>query len=141
MREFQTIGEVMTPAPFFVDVNAPLCVARSILLRERINHLPVVERGYPVGMVTDRDLHLVSHLSNDLMPDDEMTVGDICAPDPYVMGPDTLLMEVAGVLARDRLGAAMVTEDGKLIGIFTTHDACRLLAVARRDPAYVFAYA
>ncbi|MHC4953202.1 MAG: CBS domain-containing protein [Planctomycetota bacterium] len=137
MREFQTIGEVMTPSPFSVDADAPLCVARGILLRERINHLPVLEEGFPIGMVTDRDLHLVSHLSNGLIADDELTTGDVCVPDPYIVGPDTLLTEVTGILARDRLGAAMITENGKLTGIFTTHDACRLLATFRRTPVYV----
>jgi len=137
MREFHTIGEAMTPAPFAVEADAPLSVARSILLRERIHHLPVVRRGFPVGLVTDRDLHLVSHLSNDLMPDDEFTTGDICLPDPYIVEPEMPLTEVSAVLARERIGAAMIVEDSRLIGIFTTHDACRLLALFSRAPVYV----
>ena len=55
MREPYTIGEVMTPAPFAVAADAPLRSARKIMLRERIHHLPVVERGYPIGLLTDRD--------------------------------------------------------------------------------------
>ena len=69
MSEFCTIGDVMTPAPFAVELDASLHEARSILLRERIHHLPVVDRGFPVGLLTDRDLHLVSYLANDLVPE------------------------------------------------------------------------
>jgi hypothetical protein len=31
-------------------------------------------------------------------------------------------------MARDRLGSALVTRRGKLVGVFTVTDACRLLA-------------
>ena len=133
MRDSYTIGDVMTPAPFAVEVDASLNEARSILLRERIHHLPVVDRGLPVGLVTDRDLHLVSYLANDLVPEEEFMAGDICLPDPYIVGADTPVVTVAAVLARDRIGAAMITKKNKLIGIFTTHDACRLLAIMRRS--------
>jgi len=139
MRESYTIGDVMTPAPFAVELDATLHQARSILLRERIHHLPVVDRGFPIGLLTDRDLHLVSYLANDLMPEEEFMAGDICLPDPYIVGADTPMATVAAVLARDRIGAAMITKNNKLFGIFTTHDACRLLAVQRREPTFVLA--
>jgi len=136
MREPCTIGEVMTPAPFTIEADAPLRFARSILLRARIHHLPVLERGRPIGLLTDRDLHLVSYLSNDLMSEDSLTAGDICVPDPYVVGPEAPLAEVTGTLARDRLGAAMIVVHGGLAGIFTCHDACRLVAEFHRAPAF-----
>jgi CBS domain-containing protein len=130
MREPYTIGEAMTPAPFAVGADAPLRSARKIMLRERIHHLPVVHRGYPVGLLTDRDLHLVTYLSNDLVSDESLTAADICVPDPYIVGRDT----------ECRLGAAMIIEEGKLVGIFTTHDACRILA-EQNAPDYMMVVA
>jgi len=136
MREIHTIGEVMTEAPFAIAADAPLRTARAILLRERIHHLPVVRQEYPIGILTDRDLHIVSYLDNDLMSDNEFTAGDLCMPDPYIVGPEATLTEVAGLLARLRLGAAMVVEDGRLAGIFTAHDACRLVSELYRAPPF-----
>ncbi|MHC4960199.1 MAG: CBS domain-containing protein [Planctomycetota bacterium] len=140
MREPYTIGEAMTPAPFAVGADAPLRSARKIMLRERIHHLPVVHRGYPVGLLTDRDLHLVTYLSNDLVSDESLTAADICVPDPYIVGRDTEFSEVTQILARRRLGAAMIIEEGKLVGIFTTHDACRILA-EQNAPDYMMVVA
>ena len=136
MREPHTIGEVMTPAPFTVGAEETLRAARSTLLLERIHHLPVVERGHPVGLLTDRDLHLACYLCNDLVSDVEVTTGDICELDPYIVEPETPLAEVSETLARRGLGAAMVVEDGELVGIFTTHDACCLLAELSRIPLF-----
>ena len=129
MCPFHRMGEVMTPAPFTVEADATVRSARSILLRERIHNLPVVERGRMIGILTDRDLHLVAYLCNDLLTEDDVTAGDICMLDPFVVKPEALVCDVAETMARKRIGAAMVVEDGELVGIFTSHDACRMLAV------------
>jgi len=127
--DFTTVGDVMTDAPLFIEEQAPLLAARTLLLRERIHHLPVVRRHRrPVGLLTDRDLHLVTYLASDLVSDDEITAGDICVPDPYVVGVSTPLAEVLDIMAHRHLGAAMVVDNDELVGIFTSHDACRLLA-------------
>lgn len=132
MSEPRTIGEVMTAAPFTIDADAPLRLARKVLLREKIHNLPVVRRGRPIGVLTDRDMHLVAYLANDLMSDDDYTAGDLCVPNAYVVGPRASLDEVARNLAERRCGAVLIVEQGKLAGIFTTHDACRLLARPKR---------
>ncbi|MGO9803915.1 MAG: CBS domain-containing protein [Steroidobacteraceae bacterium] len=36
--------------------------------------------------------------------------------------------KVARVMAQNRIGSAIVTKHGKLVGIFTVTDACRALA-------------
>ena len=45
----------------------------------------------------------------------------------YAVGPDAPLDEVAGEMAGHKYGSAVVLQNGKVVGIFTTVDACRAL--------------
>ena len=48
--------------------------------------------------------------------------------EPYIVEPGTKLDKVAEQMAKDKIGCALVAERGKLIGIYTSVDACRDLA-------------
>ena len=55
-------------------------------------------------------------------------IRDIMIPDPYVVRPADPIDEVLMTLAEQRIGCAIVANDGRLKGIFTTTDASRILA-------------
>jgi len=123
-----TIGSVMTPAPLTVSEDDSLDVARRLMVRQRIHHVPVVRGKKVVGMLTDRDLHLISYLANDLLREADLVAGDACVPDPYTVPPEMPLEKVLHDMGERRIGSALVVGNGRLIGIFTAHDACKELA-------------
>lgn len=47
---------------------------------------------------------------------------------PCAVPASTPVSKVARVMAENRIGSAIVTKHGKLVGIFTVTDACRALA-------------
>ena len=97
------------------------------MMREhRIRHLPVLHGGRLVGIVSDRDLHLVETL-RDIDPD-EVTVEDAMSPDLYAVGPDEALVHVVDTMAARKLGAAVVARGARVLGVFTTVDALHALA-------------
>jgi CBS domain-containing protein len=54
---FETpIAEIMLPDPATVEVNDNLRTVQAKINRAGVGHLPVLEHGRPVGMVTARDL-------------------------------------------------------------------------------------
>lgn len=55
------LSEVMTPAPQTIDVAKPLCHALHMMYEGGFRHVPVVENGKLVGIVSARDA-----LSSDL---------------------------------------------------------------------------
>ena len=87
-----------------------------------------VQRGEIVGVLTDRDIKLV--LGPDFgSPDErELRVRDAYVERPCVVPASTPVAKVARVMAQNRIGSAIVTKHGKLVGIFTVTDACRALA-------------
>ena len=92
----------------------------------KIRHLPVLEGGRLVGMITLRDLHLVETLK-DVDPK-KITVEDAMSSTVYAIVPDAPLDEVAAEMAEHKYGSAVVMQNNKVVGIVTTVDVCRALA-------------
>jgi acetoin utilization protein AcuB len=128
MKRNPQIIAFMTPFPHSIDVDAPLEDAHKLMREHRFRHLPVMSGGEIVGVLTDRDIKLV--LGPDFgTPDErELRVRDAYVERPCVVPASTPVAKVAHVMAQNRIGSAIVTKHGKLVGIFTVTDACRALA-------------
>jgi acetoin utilization protein AcuB len=123
----------MTPFPFSIDIDAPLAEARAFLRDRHIHHLPVTRDGALAGILTDRDIKLALGPDLDSPPERELSVRDVYQPDSYIVEAGALLQDVATAMAERHVGSALVTRGGKLVGIFTTTDACRALARVLHD--------
>ena len=121
-----TIRDYMTPAPFTIGVDQPLSAAAEVMRAHHIRHLPVLRGGTLVGVVSDRDVQLVSSLGKpaDLHVEDAMT--ELV----YAVSPDASIGEVTAEMAAHKYGSALVTEGGHVVGIFTTIDALHALTDA-----------
>jgi acetoin utilization protein AcuB len=128
MKRNPQVIAFMTPFPHSIDVDAPLEDAHKLMREHRFRHVPVMSGGEIVGVLTDRDIKLV--LGPDFgSPDErELRVRDAYVERPCVVPASTPVAKVARVMAQNRIGSAIVTKHGKLVGIFTVTDACRALA-------------
>jgi acetoin utilization protein AcuB len=127
-----TIRSYMSPAPITIGVEQPVATARTLMQEHQIRHLPVLSAGQVVGVVSERDLRLVSEVTRDKW----LAIEEVMTPDPLTLSPDTALEWVAMDMARNKYGCAILVEHGRPVGVFTTVDALRalqdLLARARR---------
>lgn len=128
MKRTPQIVGFMTPFPYSIDLDAPLSEARTFMQRHRIRHLPVTARRAIVGIVTDRDIKLMLGPDFAYPAEKELKVRDVCAEDPYIVPASTPLAVVAATMAKRHIGSAVITKKGALAGIFTSTDACRVLA-------------
>ena len=90
-----------------------------------IHHLPVLERGALVGIVTERDLRLSLACSS---PSATVRVRDAMNRDPFIVGPDSPMSDVARLMADRRIDSAVVMSAGKVVGIVCAFDALHALA-------------
>jgi acetoin utilization protein AcuB len=120
------IKTVMHPLPHSIGTTQNLATAREMMKEHNIRHLPVLEGGALVGILTDRDIHFACGV--DKVSAEQISVRDSYTPEPYIIDGDTLVSEVAKTMAHEHIGCALIVENTKLIGIFTAVDACRLLS-------------
>jgi CBS domain-containing protein len=121
-----TVGALMTPQPLTIGRKEPLMTAHRLMNEHHVRHLPVLEHGELIGLVSQRDLYFLETIRGvDLEQD---VVEDAMSSDTYAVLPDAPISVVAKHMARHRYGCAVVLERGKVAGIFTATDALRILA-------------
>jgi acetoin utilization protein AcuB len=128
-----TVQDYMTRAPRSIRPGQTLAEAHRLMRKHHIRHLPVLDRGKLVGIVSQRDLMLIETLP-DVNPG-EVPVEDAMIGEVFVVAPGAPLGGVASRMAARKLGAAIVVAKGRVVGVFTVTDACRALAEVVGQPA------
>jgi acetoin utilization protein AcuB len=119
------ISRYMTKQPWTIARTASIAEAHALMREHQLRHLPVLDRGELVGVVSLGDLHLlevIDRVAADIRVDDAMTA------QPFVVTSDAPLDEVAEIMAAKRYGSAIIMGREGVEGIFTAVDACRALA-------------
>jgi acetoin utilization protein AcuB len=128
------IARYMTCQPWATRRDAKLAQALELMRAHEIRHLPVLEAGKLVGIVSERDVYLFDRLG-DL--DTAVTVEDAMTVDVYAVSCEDSLDAVVETMAEHKYGAVVVmNRRGTVEGIFTTVDGMQVLAdVLRRATA------
>jgi acetoin utilization protein AcuB len=124
------IENFMTSSVHTIGTKSPLTEAHRVMNDHAIRHLPVLEGGQLVGMLSQRDLHLIETLK-DVVPK-EVLVEEAMSQDAYTVAPGTPLEEVAREMALHKYGSAVIVQGREVLGIFTTTDALRALDTVLR---------
>ena len=127
------IEKYMTRSPHTIGRDKTLHEAHLLMRRHGIRHLPVLDGGRLVGILSLGDLHLIETLS-DVHPL-EVKVGEAMTADPYEVPPEAPLDAVAEAMATRRIGSAVVVDRGRVVGVFTAIDALHVLAGLLRSGA------
>ena len=121
-----TIQKFMTTQPQSIESKDKLEKAKDVMAKYGIRHLPVMREGEVIGMLSDREINLAYGLEG--VEPTSLLVVDACSGHPYIVEPDEPLRLAAQEMANKHHGSAVVMQNGKLVGIFTTVDACRALS-------------
>ena len=126
------VSRYMTPQPWTIDREEDLVAALEKMRAHGVRHLPVLEDGDLVGIISDRDIHIMS-----AMITEEAMVEDAMEDDVLTVHPDEDVGTVAEKMAARKIGSAVVVNRlGQVEGIFTTVDALGAFAeVLRRATA------
>lgn len=117
------VEDYTTPSPITACITTPVAEIVTLMENHGIRHVPIVDGERPVGIISDRDTRLIQRLPGA----DQLTAQDIMMPEPYVVAPSEPLEDVALAMGRQRIGSAIVTEEGRIAGIFTLTDALNAL--------------
>lgn len=136
------VADVMHSDVVTVTPETTMPEAVRMMRERRIRHLPVVDDGRLVGIVSDRDLKLASPSpatsleSHELLYlVDRLLVREVMRSVVIAVPPNATVTEAARIMAEEKIGAVAVTEAGRLVGILTETDVLRLFAKGACAPA------
>ena len=116
-REVVTVGPETTAAE-----------ALALCREKGIRHLPVLEGGWLVGMISDRDLRSATPALGDsdrAEALERIRVADEMAKEVATVRPEDPIEEAAIEMYERKIGCLPVVDDGDLVGIVTSSDVMR----------------
>lgn len=136
------VEELMTSKVFTVEQDDLIDRVFFLVHYERIRHLPVVEKGKVIGIVSDRDLYkALGPKSNSSAIEDAAgtnscelhvvakKVRHIMRRGVITVNRDTFAADAAALMADNRIGALpVVDKDNKLVGILSSTDILRVFS-------------
>jgi len=118
------VGKRMTRNPKTVSPDDPLSLAAGILREHRFHHLPVVEGGRLVGILSDADLRNASFgvIPAAGGPAGDRPVREAMRTEVWSVTPDDSVEDALLILTREKFGALPVLSGDLLVGIITRAD-------------------
>lgn len=127
------VRDSMTRDVVTLGPEASVAQAWEIVRGRGVRHIPIVEDGRLVGLVSDRDLRDASPIrkSNDGGEDENVfgwsSMRDIMTRKPVTISPFDTIEHAAREIYERRIGCLPVVDGGELVGIITSSDMMRTL--------------
>ena len=121
--------DVMTKEVVSVSPSTVLLDAALLLRASALRHLPVVQEGRLVGILTERDVQRCA--PSRLIPITEdsynavfadTNVGRVMTREPKTVSSQTPLLDAIRLMQQAKYGCLPVVDDGALVGILTRGD-------------------
>ena len=135
------VRDVMTSPALVVPPDCTVHAAMALMRRHRIRHLPVVDNGRLVGIVSRGDLREASSKAAVNADTYELNfmlhrlkVSDLMARKVFSVTADAFIVDAAELMTDHKIaGLPVVAQDGSVIGIITESDLLKLLVRSIRD--------
>ena len=134
MKNKEPVSIIMTRNVVSIAQDSKLPEADQLFKKHKIRHVPVVENDKIVGMLSLTDLSRISFADNyddNQAVDDSiygmLSVAQIMASKPVMVTSDTIIKDVASLLAKQEFHALPVVDNDRLVGIVTTTDLLKYL--------------
>ena len=128
------VRELMTTDVVTVSRNDELSVADDIMKMNRVRHLPVLEDGRLIGILSQRDLFLAAlstamgfgrKASQEFLK--TVPVKEVMTDDVITVEPSEDVKAAARLMVDHKIGCLPVVEDRKLLGLLTETDFVKLV--------------
>jgi len=126
------VREIMMGSPVTLNPDDTLDLAGDIISLGRFRHIPVVENGKLIGIISERDLigaaavrifGLKQKSKSALLKC--VLIKDIMKKHVVTVEPDTPIKDAAHLMADKKIGCVPVLSEGALVGLVTTTGVLR----------------
>ncbi len=130
----EQVSDWMIANPTTIGPDTPLIEAEWRMHADEIRHLPILDGGRLVGILTDRDVREAVPSGNRAVSVGELNylvanlVAENAMRSPVITaGPDESIEAAAARMLEHRISCLPVVDGGSLIGILTTTDLLQAL--------------
>ena len=120
------IKDFMTASAHAIGRDQNLKLAHDRMLQWGIQQAPVLDGGVLVGVINERDIALITAVAPGEL--ETTLVEEAMAPEPYTVAPADDVAVVVEHMLQHKYGSAVVMDHNKVVGMFTSVDALRLLS-------------
>jgi acetoin utilization protein AcuB len=141
------VEDLMKSKVFTVEPNDLIDRVFFLIHYEKVRHIPVIEKGKVIAIVSDRDLYKAlgpknnssaiepvsgkNHTELHVIP---QKVQHIMRRHVLTVTPDTYASEAAAIMADKKVGALpVVDKDNKLVGIISATDILRVFSIIEKS--------
>ena len=126
------VREIMMGSPVTLKPDDTLDLANDVIALGRIRHIPVVDDGRLVGIITERDLigaaasqifGLKQKNKSALLK--SVLIREVMKKRVLTAAPETPIKDVAHLMAEKKIGCLPIVSAGALVGLVTTTDILR----------------
>jgi predicted transcriptional regulator len=126
------VREIMMGSPVTLGPDDTLDLANDVISLGRIRHIPIVENGKLVGLLSERDL--IGAAANQVFGLKQKTrsallktvlIKTIMKKHLLTVAPETEIKDAAHLMAAKKVGCLPVLSEGALVGLVTTTDVLR----------------
>lgn len=129
-----TVKEIMMGSPVTLTPNDTLDLANDVISLGRIRHIPILDNGKLVGLISGRDLigaaanriFGLKQKSRSALLKSEL-IKNIMKKRVITVTPDTPIKDAAMLMANKKIGCVPVLSDGALVGLVTTTNVLHYL--------------
>jgi CBS domain-containing protein len=129
------VRDIMETKLVTISANERLSMVEDIMTLGRVRHMPVVQGGRLVGVVSERDLLRASLSVLSEHRDAErraflhvVEISRVMSTPAVVIGPDATIEQAALLMADKKIGCLPVVAGDELVGMVTETDVLRWVA-------------
>ncbi len=117
------VEEFTSVDPICIDAEETLDHAKNLMIRNNIRHIPIIANGFPVGIISERQINTLP-----METWGKRKAMEIMVDKPFCVPHTDLLKDVVFQMSKKKIGSALVVnEEGRLYGIFTSIDALNVI--------------
>lgn len=126
------VREIMMGSPVTLKPDETLDLANDVISLGRIRHIPIIEDGRLVGVLSERDMMgaatttifgLKRKSKSALLK--SVLIKDVMKKKVVTVKPDTPIKDAAHLMKEKKIGCVPVVNEGSLVGLVTTTDILR----------------
>jgi CBS domain-containing protein len=136
------VRDIMTSPAVVIAPDTRVTAAVALMKQHYIRHLPVVDNGRLVGIVSQGDLREASTSTGAINANSyeinfmvsRLQVKQIMTRRVFTIAPEAFIVQAAELMTENKIaGLPVVQADGEVVGMITDSDLLRLLVRRLRD--------